>query len=60
MWLSPSQVERDRAELNWPEEKLYITGKSRLDAGSFNWGNRLLFKASAKVSIWGLYKTIIC
>lgn len=30
----PSQAERDRAELNWAEEKLYITGKSRLDAGS--------------------------
>ncbi|OUU75497.1 MAG: outer membrane protein assembly factor BamD [Methylococcaceae bacterium TMED69] len=30
----PSQAERDRAELNWPEEKLYLAGKSRLDAGS--------------------------
>ena len=30
----PSQAERDRAELNWPEEKLYLTGKGRLDAGS--------------------------
>ena len=30
----PSQAERDRAELNWPEEKLYFTGKGRLDAGS--------------------------